>query len=261
MNMLKRIIVGVIAIPLLLWIYFTGGTILLIALGLLTFLSSLEILKMCKSKNINLLTFNAVSSVLFLYFLITNSTNALFVIFFTMLLNGIRDVFLSNIDGASKRISASLFTVIYPAMGFAMFYKIGSDFNQILVPVLASLIWITDTGAYFAGMLIGKHRGVFKCSPNKSIEGFIGGFLFALIGASILYFIDAELFSIKMIVFLCLSVGIFGQIGDLYESLLKRDMGVKDSSGIIPGHGGVLDRFDSLLISAPIMYVLITVFM
>jgi phosphatidate cytidylyltransferase len=99
------------------------------------------------------------------------------------------------------------------------------------------------------GMNLGKHRGVFKASPKKSIEGFIGGIVFAFISAFAYKYVKD--ITITQAVFMAISVGFFGQFGDLIESILKRDFGVKDSGSLLPGHGGILDRFDSLMISAP----------
>ena len=259
MNLLKRSIVAVIAIPVLLWLYYTGGVYLISFLALLTFLVSYELVKMFKNKNINLLYFNTVSSVLLFFSIVYNHKHTIFILFFVILFNSIQNVFRGKIDGAIQRISSAVLTVTYPAIGFAYFYKL-SDFNPLLVIVLACLIWITDIFAYFSGMLLGKHKNIFVCSPNKSLEGFIGGFIFATIGALAARYIDASLNSFKFVILLSISAGIFGQFGDLLESIIKRDLGVKDSSGIIPGHGGVLDRFDSLLIAAPILYIFIEIF-
>jgi phosphatidate cytidylyltransferase len=128
-----------------------------------------------------------------------------------------------------------------------------------LVPLLAGLVWLCDTGAYFIGMKFGKHRGFFKCSPNKSIEGFWAGLIVVLIGSIVFQRFFQEIYHIKHIIMLTLAVGIFGQVGDLIESIIKRDLNVKDSSHLLPGHGGVLDRFDSLLIAAPVLYILLII--
>ena len=120
---------------------------------------------------------------------------------------------------------------------------------------LFACIWICDTGAYVVGRSMGRHKLFPRVSPNKTWEGAVAGF-FAAIGAAIaakvllleyMTFTQAGLFG--------LTVGIFGQMGDLVESLFKRDAGVKDTSSIIPGHGGVFDRFDSLIFVSPIVYL------
>lgn len=118
-------------------------------------------------------------------------------------------------------------------------------------------VWMCDTSAYFLGTLVGKHKLSPKVSPNKSVEGAVAGFLGAALVLLVVSFSPwlPEL-TLGMVLLLAVIIGIFGQIGDLMESWLKRTADIKDSSHIIPGHGGVLDRFDSMLIVAPITYLL-----
>jgi phosphatidate cytidylyltransferase len=120
-----------------------------------------------------------------------------------------------------------------------------------------SIIWICDTAAYHVGMAIGRHKLFPRVSPNKSWEGAVAGFAAAVIAAVAAKFLVLGYLTAVEAVVLGLIVGTLGQVGDLFESLLKRDAGVKDSSNILPGHGGVLDRFDSLLFVAPAAYVYI----
>ena len=128
---------------------------------------------------------------------------------------------------------------------------------KLLILILVSC-WITDSFAYFIGMKLGKHRGIFRVSPKKSVEGFIGGFIVTGIVLLAFHYFMPDLFTLGQIAAAILSAGIFGQIGDLFESMLKRDVGIKDSSNLIPGHGGILDRFDSVLVAIPIFYFLLT---
>lgn len=131
--------------------------------------------------------------------------------------------------------------------------------GQWLILIIFST-WVCDTAAYVFGSYFGKHKLMARISPNKTIEGSIAGFIFAVLTAFIchLWFID-ELSLLDSIVFGAI-VGSFGQYGDLLESMLKRDANVKDTSNLIPGHGGMMDRFDSLTISAPIIYLYLTFF-
>jgi phosphatidate cytidylyltransferase len=118
-------------------------------------------------------------------------------------------------------------------------------------------LWVCDTFAYFAGSMFGKHKLFERVSPGKTWEGSVAGFLGAvgvMIGARAGWL---EYLTMTDAVVLGILIGVFGQIGDLIESLFKRDAGVKDSSSIIPGHGGVYDRFDSLVFIAPIVYLYI----
>ena len=121
------------------------------------------------------------------------------------------------------------------------------------------LIWANDTGAYLAGVTFGKHRLMESISPKKTWEGFFGGLVIAAIVAWLLSgwlgVVDtAGWISISVI------ISVAGTYGDLIESMLKRSAGVKDSGSILPGHGGFLDRFDSTIISFPLVYLFISLF-
>jgi phosphatidate cytidylyltransferase len=125
-----------------------------------------------------------------------------------------------------------------------------------VIAVLMS-IWLCDTAAYFGGKTLGKHKLFERVSPKKTWEGAIIGFIFSvltMVGAKILVLGYLEY---RHAIVLGMLIGIFGQLGDLIESRFKRDAGVKDSSSIIPGHGGVYDRFDSLVYISPIVYLYI----
>ena len=125
-----------------------------------------------------------------------------------------------------------------------------------VVSVFAT-IWICDTAAYFGGLTLGRHKLFERVSPNKSWEGAAFGLLFAFLTMMAARALVLDYMTMKDALILGGIVGVFGQLGDLVESRFKRDAGVKDSSSIIPGHGGVLDRFDSLVFVAPIVYLYI----
>ena len=121
------------------------------------------------------------------------------------------------------------------------------------------IVWATDIGAYLFGRRFGRHKLMPDVSPNKTIEGALGGILSAVVVAALFLVFTANkgLFPYQMPVMLVLTVlfSIVGQFGDLVESSIKRHYGVKDSGNILPGHGGILDRFDSLLFVFPIMHL------
>lgn len=129
-------------------------------------------------------------------------------------------------------------------------YSLGFSF----VLVVFVLTWCYDTGAYTIGMLLGKHKIIPSVSPAKSWEGAIGGVLFSLIGILIARHWIAPYLSFTQAVGLALIASVVGQLGDFVESMIKRDVKIKDASETIPGHGGVLDRFDSLLFTSPLIY-------
>ena len=130
---------------------------------------------------------------------------------------------------------------------------------KLLFCIFAS-IWVCDSAAYFTGRAIGKHKFAEKVSPKKTWEGAIGGLIGALIVGICFYYFDA--FSKSYIyILIALISGTIGQYGDLVESLIKRDVGVKDSSNLIPGHGGILDRIDSLIAVAPCFLLTLVIFL
>ncbi len=135
------------------------------------------------------------------------------------------------------------------------------DNGLYILPMVFLSAWGNDTCAYCAGMLFGKHKMAPVLSPKKSIEGFIGG----IVGAGILGLLYGLLFSRDMktlgmtapeCMIICAAAGAISVIGDLCASAVKRDKGIKDYSNVIPGHGGILDRFDSILFTAPVVYIL-----
>lgn len=137
------------------------------------------------------------------------------------------------------------------------------EHGKYLVLLAVLLAFITDGGAYFAGMFLGKHRGVVKVSPKKSTEGFIGGFVTGIVfalafGAVVQGAADLPVNYLSLA--LC---GLFGAVatmlGDLSFSLIKREYGIKDYGNLLPGHGGMMDRFDSMVFCAPVVLFIVSV--
>lgn len=145
--------------------------------------------------------------------------------------------------------------MLYIGMGFHFFVVARSvNFQTLLYGML--IVWITDSGAYLIGRKLGKNKLAPRISPNKTWEGSVGGTVAATIILAIyLYFFPVGDGLVTMII-LTLILSIMGQLGDLVESSLKRYYGVKDSGKILPGHGGILDRFDSMLLVMPMLHML-----
>lgn len=128
--------------------------------------------------------------------------------------------------------------------------KMGAD----LLMLLLVIIWANDIFAYLVGRTLGRHKLAPVISPKKTVEGAIGGLLFGVLASYASHWIFIPQITAKDAVLMALLIGVLGQIGDLCESIVKRTANVKDSGGIVPGHGGMLDRVDSLLFGAPAMY-------
>lgn len=154
--------------------------------------------------------------------------------------------------------------IIYSVFG-QMYITMALSLLMILTdsafPVIALFvyIWVNDTAAYFFGSLIGKHKLHERISPKKSIEGFVAGILFTVLASFIFAYFFPQ-FSLPFWIGLSLIVSLFGTLGDLFESLIKRTCDVKDAGNIIPGHGGILDRIDSLLVAVPAVFMYLLFF-
>lgn len=125
----------------------------------------------------------------------------------------------------------------------------------LTVATVFASTWLCDSAAYFAGLGFGKHKLFERVSPNKTWEGAIAGFVVAVASFMVAKMLLLGYMTMTSAIICGCIVGIFGQIGDMVESLIKRDAGVKDSSALIPGHGGMLDRFDSLIFVSPLIYL------
>lgn len=141
----------------------------------------------------------------------------------------------------------------------ALFYIGNSEvaYPGILIAIFV-LVWANDVFAYLSGTYLGKHKLFPSVSPKKTWEGTLGGLLFTLLFAALVFYITKEL-NLRDWLLLAIMVSVLSTIGDLAESLLKRNSGVKDSGTLIPGHGGILDRFDAALFVTPFVFLYFTV--
>jgi phosphatidate cytidylyltransferase len=160
-----------------------------------------------------------------------------------------------RVEGALEDISVTFLGIFYVAVlfSFQVAIRMSIDGKQWLV-FLFFVIWASDIGAYSIGIPFGRHRLYEKVSPKKSIEGFIGA-LAAAAGMGLvcrIWFMPGV--GLGEVVGIALMLAVIGTLGDLTESLFKRAVGVKDSGAVIPGHGGILDRMDSMLFAAPVLY-------
>ncbi len=167
-------------------------------------------------------------------------------------------------QNAVHSLERSFFSLGYVALPIAMLNSIMSITAPRLLLGMFIFIWLYDTGAFCVGVLLGRHRLFERISPKKSWEGVIGGIAVSVAGAFATHYWFDEFFQVPDLntwVGLSIVVAVFATFGDLVESLIKRTVGVKDSGHILPGHGGILDRIDSLLLVSPavLIYLLLIV--
>ncbi len=172
-----------------------------------------------------------------------------------------------NVERPFDSLAHTFFSILYTAVPVSMFPFAafnrggiaplvpmeGIEFSPGIMIGFFLLLWTNDTGAYLVGSSLGKHRLFERISPKKSWEGFVGGMVLTLLVARLFFgWLGVEDTNRWMIIALIISIG--GTLGDLLESLLKRSLGLKDSGTIMPGHGGFLDRFDSVVVAFPLVY-------
>jgi phosphatidate cytidylyltransferase len=257
--MKQRIVTAVIAAAIFLPIVIYGGN-LFIFLGYL--LASVALYELLKMRKLNLFSIPGIISLvlLWIFLLPKQFLGILEYADYSKIELALLAVllFLTYTVATKNRftfedVAFSILATLYVGIGFYYFIET-REAGLTYIFYALFIIWATDSGAYFIGRAFGKKKLWPEISPNKTVEGFFGGILSALIVAVLfVYFsnIDATLWQLLWVTVL---LSIFGQIGDLVESALKRHYHVKDSGQILPGHGGILDRFDSLLFVIPLMH-------
>ena len=168
-----------------------------------------------------------------------------------------------------KMSFVGLGSVIYPGLSLGSMILLRNiqiegypeiDMGRNIVIMMIIAVYATDIFAFYIGRLIGKHPLFPSVSPKKTIEGAVGGFVFSCVAMIILWLVDfIPVFQVFDYLMVALCAGIFGQLGDLVESKIKREIGVKDSSNMLLTHGGFLDRFDSLAVVAPLFWIFVYV--
>lgn len=261
-NFLKRtasaaVFAGVMAVALLVNVYFFAAVFGFIALVVLYEYQSVTMLKFSRTALISagLLLYATV----FLH-LIFKFPPKLFLLSIPVILGVlIVELFAKKLleDAVPKSIYALIYTVLPFAALLSMAYP-NQTFTCVYPLAVFIFLWANDSGAYIIGSLIGKHKMFERISPKKTWEGTIGGILVSIL-ASIIYAQFYTKLALSEWLILAGMTAILGTFGDLYESMLKRRAGVKDSGKIMPGHGGLLDRFDSLLFAAPAAWVYLEV--
>jgi len=275
-NLVARIIVAAVAIPAILWISYQGGWWLL---GMISLFAIVAISEFLVNEGYTpkggifwlgfgttflllmvLVDVDFVESIYPAFFLGENGAAlglAIVMLFYTVTAM----IFaIGKIPPAElfKRHSRLVWGVLYIGLLYPVVFKVGGGFSDIsggdCLLFLFGVLWIGDTAAMGIGSWLGRHQLAPAVSPRKTVEGFFGGIVGAAAVGTLMYFWKFQSLSFIEVLVLAVGCSVFGQLGDLVESMWKRSLDIKDSSSIIPGHGGVLDRFDSLLFAAPFMY-------
>ena len=285
-NLLARISVAAATIPLILWICYQGGWWLFGMISLLAMIGAVEFLinEGHRPTRVHFwLGFMAVVAILFRLAVgiaagggesqsATRSffTEAPWIVVALFLLSAM--LFATGKESPEllfKRHVRLVWGVMYVGLLYPFVFFLGDTFNLPYpdsfsggdcLLFLFGLLWVGDTAAMGIGSWLGKHKLAPTVSPNKTVEGFIGGLLGAVAIGLLMLFWKFGSVAWYHVLLIALGCSILGQLGDLVESMWKRSLGIKDSSAIIPGHGGILDRFDSLLFAAPFMYVYLRLF-
>ena len=278
-NLTQRVLTAVVGVPLLYFILYLGGIPFLILILLLILFGNIELFKLLEAKGIQTerelgIAFSLALGIAayfgYFYFAVVFSF-AVIIIF----LLALRRQDLSN---AIIALSTGFFAIIY--IGWFLSHAIllrnidhnlnlktyvetvqgHSDIGFFYIFLVVSCTFLNDTGAYFIGRWKGKRKLIPHVSPGKTLEGTIGGIISSAIAAIVGNLIFKSPIEYHWVVLFGLVIGIVAVLGDLTESLIKRSAEAKDSGGILPGHGGILDRFDSLIFTFPVSYYMVLLY-
>ncbi len=263
-GLLPRVAVILVGIPCLYFITLRGGVFFLVLADLIILLGLREFYVLMRAKGyepFELLGYFCALAIS--WYAWGQGIGVPLILTGSLLAIMVRELFRKDMSQSLAHIAVTIFGIMYIGwMGSHLVMMrqlpaaLGLDdyIGARLVFFAALVTWATDTGAYLFGVALGRHKLIPRISPNKTVEGAIGG----LLAASFCGWLCAK----TMMPFLTplagavvgLVTGVMAQLGDLTESMIKRDVGIKDSAELIPGHGGVLDRFDSLLFTVPVLY-------
>lgn len=268
----ERTISSVILVIIALATILPGGPILAVTLYLISNVAFLELTKACgihTGKKLNALEITGMLAIAAYYLLIFFAqTHTYFMITVILLLMSLMFVYVFAFPKyTANQVMATYFSLIYaPVMLSFIFLTRELEYGVYLVWMIFISSWISDTCAYLVGVLMGKHKLVPQLSPKKTIEGSIGGILgSALVGALFGFFLLDKTFGVNQFGVMLAIIGAIGsvisQVGDLAASAIKRNHDIKDYGNLIPGHGGIMDRFDSVIFTAPMIYFLVIIFL
>lgn len=286
-ELIKRVLVAIVAVPVSILIIYLGGTLFFVLVAIISSICLWEFYLMAEKSHSHpnktlVIIMGVVFLSIFWFFHFPMALILLLIGFAVLVVALLISELWSNKPNKILSISSSISGIFYITLSFIFMLAVRNFSNFIiylqsysiesikvsdkiylftdtdsawfLVSVLIT-IWICDSAAYFIGKKFGKNKLFERISPKKTWEGAIAGFVFAIISFFLVMKIFIPAFPLIHSLVLGAIIGIVGQFGDLAESQLKRDVKIKDSSAIIPGHGGFLDRFDSILFVMPVVYI------
>lgn len=277
-NLVQRVLVAIVAIPAILFVIVQGGWWFSGFVALLSIICTHEMVGMARAKGAEpqtwiVLPASGIAVLLFQFSTLWNGellADIDAMVYGMVLLLAVTLVILSteifrNRGNAMLNVMSTFFPLLYPTIPLCFLVLLrgagiplaGEWFTEGSTFIIAMFvgIWVNDSAAYFAGIQFGRHKILPRVSPGKSWEGWIAGMMGSVVAMWAMMHLMQPSFPAHHAMILGALVGIAGPLGDFAESLLKRDAGVKDSSTLIPGHGGVLDRFDSVFFVAPVMFI------
>jgi len=258
-TLLTRISIALLGIPIVLGLLYLGGIYLTIFLILVSTLALRELFDLLSNKGLPPNRYTTIISGIIL--LLAASLNAGIIKYVVplIIIMLLLTILMGNVKDSVKALSASIFSTVYIPLNlcFIVLLRQIPEIGFQLTILTFITVWACDTCAYFFGSWLGRKPLAPKISPNKSVVGAIAGFAGSILTVFLLSIFKIVPDNLNLLQGLGfgLVIGIFTQIGDLIESVIKRDMEVKDSGSILLGHGGVLDRFDSIILVAPVVYL------
>jgi phosphatidate cytidylyltransferase len=255
---IKRLITALVLLPVVLLTIIKGGSLLFAGLlGVFAFIGTREFYRMALPGRDVESWLAACCSALFIFIPLFNDSRLFlgavacaFLLFALLYLFRIGEI----ADAAREVAHATLAFVYIPVLLMHLVMLRQTAFGVEWLLLIMLIVMTNDSAAYYVGSACGKHRLYERVSPKKSIEGAVGGLGGSIAGTLVAKFWFFPQLSLADALLTAVLIGMLGQAGDLFESLLKRSFGVKDSGDIIPGHGGVLDRLDSIIFAAPATY-------
>ncbi|MCC5909834.1 MAG: phosphatidate cytidylyltransferase [Clostridiaceae bacterium] len=257
--MLKRIISGVVGIPLLFFIISRGDFILYFSVMAVAIVGLYEFYNAMKVKGLNPMTTLGyfISTGILMVFIYSRNDLLLFFLFITIIT--ISGILLMSFKYTVIDGSITIYGVLYVTVFLGHIILTDKLENSAIIWLIFIIAWATDTFAYFGGFFWGKRKLCPEISPKKTIEGAIAGVLGSMFACGFFGYLFLSEYSITIII-LGMVGSVISQAGDLTASQIKRYAGVKDYGNLIPGHGGILDRFDSILFTAPTVFYFYTLF-